>query len=378
MGNYAHFNYSYWELKEYFSKFDLIVIGSGIVGLSTAISFRNKNPRSTVLVLEKGLMPDGASTKNAGFACFGSIGEIIADLKTAPENVVWDTVYMRWQGLNLLRERLGDRNIGYEEHGGFELFYNKPEFEKCADELSNLNSKIKKHLGVGQCYSVIPRKKNAFLNSVGMIRNKYEGQIDTAKMMSSLMLLAHHKKIKILNNVLVTGISDMGTSVAINTNAGEFTASTAVVATNGYASQLLKLENVKPARAQVIVTNRISDLKIRGTFHFDEGYYYFRNIDNRILFGGGRNLDFQKETTFKKELNNRIHKQLDHYLKERILPGIKHTIEARWSGIMGVGAEKKPVIENYSTNIVAAVRMGGMGIAIGSLVGQLASDKLNQ
>jgi gamma-glutamylputrescine oxidase len=36
---------------------------------------------------------------------------------------------------------------------------------------------------------------------------------------------------------------------------------------------------------------------------------------------------------------------------------------------------KKPIIENISQNVVCAVRMGGMGVAIGSLVGKLAIEE---
>jgi hypothetical protein len=35
---------------------------------------------------------------------------------------------------------------------------------------------------------------------------------------------------------------------------------------------------VKPARAQVLITEPIDNLDVRGTFHLDCGYYYFRNI----------------------------------------------------------------------------------------------------
>ena len=36
-------------------------------------------------------------------------------------------------------------------------------------------------------------------------------------------------------------------------------------------------------------------------FHFNEGFYYFRNIHNRVLLGGGRQLDKKGETTTKFE-----------------------------------------------------------------------------
>ncbi len=49
-----------------------------------------------------------------------------------------------------------------------------------------------------------------------------------------------------------------------------------------------------PVRSQILLTEPIENLKLKGTFHYDEGYIYFRN---RILLGGARNLDFQTEET---------------------------------------------------------------------------------
>ena len=97
------FNHSYWETKEYLRDFDLIVIGAGIVGLSTAIAFKQKNKTAKVLLLEKGKLPLGASTKNAGFACFGSATELSDDLVNMPETRVAKILEMRWKGLQLLR-----------------------------------------------------------------------------------------------------------------------------------------------------------------------------------------------------------------------------------------------------------------------------------
>ena len=37
---------------------------------------------------------------------------------------------------------------------------------------------------------------------------------------------------------------------------------------------------------------------------------------------------------------------------------------------MGVGHQKKPIVKPISNNVICGVRMGGMGIAIGSLVGK--------
>ena len=131
---------------------------------------------------------------------------------------------------------------------------------------------------------------------------------------------------------------------------------------------------MKPARAQVLITKPIDNLQIKGTFHLDEGFYYFRNIENRILLGGGRNLDFKTEETSEFGQTQLIQNRLDTMLHEIVLPNTDFQIEHRWSGIMGIGNKKRPIVKQLSDNLICGVRLGGMGIAIGSLVGKNLAD----
>ena len=369
-------NYSYWELKQYFTEFDLIVVGAGIVGLSSAISYKNKNKKAKILILERGLLPNGASTKNAGFACFGSSSELIDDLSKNNSETIWETVLMRWQGLQILRKRLGDKGIDLNLWGGYELFDSKENKIKSLEKIKDLNKEIYHHLGLKNCFSEYKKNNFGFKNTKGIILNKYEGQIDTGLMMQNLLLLAQKKGITVLNNIEIKAINDLGGKVELKSINGVFKAKKVVVATNGFANELLKINNIKPARAQVLITKPISQLKIKGTFHYQEGYYYFRNIKNRLLFGGGRNINFKKEATSEIGLNSKIQNHLEYLLKTMILPNTAFEIEHRWSGIMGVGNEKKPIIKPISNNVIAAVRMGGMGIAIGSKVGEIVAKIL--
>ncbi|MFZ4545731.1 MAG: FAD-dependent oxidoreductase, partial [Saprospiraceae bacterium] len=68
---------SYWEYESFFKDMDVAILGSGIVGLSAAISLKEKNPMLKVALIERSFLPYGASTRNAGFACFGSISELL-------------------------------------------------------------------------------------------------------------------------------------------------------------------------------------------------------------------------------------------------------------------------------------------------------------
>ena len=363
-------NLSYWEIKTWLTDVDFTIIGSGIVGLSCALELQRKYPKSKILVLEKGLLPQGASTKNAGFACFGSISEIIDDLQHHSEQEVFQLVSKRINGLKLLRKTLGDQQLDYRPHGGYELFLNEDEvlYQKCVASKDRINKLLKPLFGE----DVFSFEDNTFgfhhiISKLGF--NQFEGQIDTGKMMASLLKKASNQGIKVLNNCNVKAIEDGIDSVQIVTNEFEYKSSKVFVATNGFAGQLTN-KNVKPARAQVLITRPIKNLKIKGTFHLDRGYYYFRNIDNRVLFGGGRNLDFKGEETTEIGVTKVIQDKLEELLKTTIIPDQKFEIEHTWSGIMGVGKQKKSIVKALSKNVFCGVRLGGMGVAIGSIVGK--------
>lgn len=366
-------NLSYWEIKTWLTNVDFTIVGSGIVGLSCALQLKESHPQANILIIEKGVLPQGASTKNAGFACFGSLSEILDDLNTHTEKEVVNLVKKRVDGLQLLRQTLGDKTIKYKQLGGYELFLKDDElFNSCLlkkDEINQLLKPIFEH-------DVFSLKDNIF--NFKNIKNHYifnvfEGQIDTGSMMSALLHKAQSKGIKILNNITVENFSDDYKSVKIKTNQFEFSTSKFLIATNGFASQF-SISEVKPARAQVLITKPIKDLHIKGTFHLDQGYYYFRNIEDRLLFGGGRNLDFKTEQSTEFAQTDLIQNRLEDLLKSTILPNIDFEIDHRWSGIMGVGVQKKAIVKQLSNNVYCGVRLGGMGVAIGSLVGKELSD----
>ena len=99
-----------------------------------------------------------------------------------------------------------------------------------------------------------------------------------------------------------------------------------------------------------------------------EKLYSFLN--NRSLFGGGRNLDFITEETSEVGETEIIQNKLKELLKTTILPNTDFEIDHSWSGIMGVGQQKKAIVKQLSNHVYCGVRLGGMGIAIGSLVGK--------
>ncbi|WPO79781.1 FAD-dependent oxidoreductase [Flavobacterium sp. KACC 22761] len=365
---------SYWELKNWFTNVDYTIVGSGIVGLHAALRLRERFPASKILVLERGMLPQGASTKNAGFACFGSLSEIMDDLKTHSEDDVVNLIEKRWKGLKLLRKRLGDSAIDFKPHGGYELFLKEDElgYNECISKIPFINEVLKPLFKADVFSKEVDRFGFENIHEY-LIFNPFEAQIDTGNMMQELLKQAVSADILILNQQTVTSYQDSGNHVEVVLNDFSFKTKKLLFATNGFAGSLTN-GAVKPARAQVLITEPIHNLDIKGTFHLDRGYYYFRNIGDRILFGGGRNLDFEGETTTEFGNTKIIQNKLEDLLKNVILPNQDFQIAHRWSGIMGIGNSKNPVVSQLSENVFCGVRLGGMGVAIGSLIGTELAD----
>jgi len=179
--------FSYWE-KTSFQHFDYIIVGGGIVGLSVAASIKEQAQDSSVLIIDQGLFPTGASVKNAGFACFGSLTEILDDLKTMEPDQVRDLLNNRYLGLQKLIHRLGIEALAYYEYGGYDLLSEgQSHCLERIDEVNDLlfplfNRKVfeRKDQVVAQFGFSQSKFKHAILNPL-------EGQIDSGKMMTALI-----------------------------------------------------------------------------------------------------------------------------------------------------------------------------------------------
>lgn len=369
--------HSYWENESYLKQ-DVVIVGGGILGLSVACSIKEKSPETTVTILEKGILPTGASTRNAGFACFGSITELLSDLETLGEMKMLELVAARWEGLQLLRSRLGDEQIGYEAFGGYELITEKE--IPALKQIPKLNEHLKPifHSDVFQLandrieeFDFNPKFVKA------MIFNPFEGQINSGQMMKSLTRYAASLGVSYITGAEVTAINTTENGVeVIVSNQTIFKATKVAVCTNAFLPELFSDMNITPGRGQVLITKEILYLPFLGTFHYDEGFYYFRNVGNRVLFGGGRNLDFTGESTTEFADNKIILEDLAQKLKEIILPNTLFEIDYNWQGIMAFGETKFPQIIEQKPNIYTAIGCNGMGVALSSKLGVEIAEKM--
>ena len=372
---------SIWEKESFYAPSDLIIIGSGFVGLWSAYYLKKRNPKLSITIVDRGIIPTGVSTRNAGFACFGSVTELVADREKMGEENMLDIVAMRYQGLQKITKTFRRADIGYEELGGYELITPSQSYDlgHLRSIIDVLNQKLKK----------ITRKKAFYLNDEAikdfgfagvqhLVENRLEAQLHSGRLCMCLLQLVRSLGVEVLNNIEIKGFEKINGKIELDLVQGfRLRAERLLLCTNAFAKQLMPPLDVEPARGQVLVTSPIPALKFAGTFHYDEGFYYFRNLGKRVLLGGARNKAFAEEHSYDMTTTDKIQGELEKFLREIIVPGERFTIDHRWSGIMGIGQEKKPIVQELQEDIFGALRMSGMGVALAPEIGKMIAKKMN-
>ena len=335
-----------------------------------------------VAVVERGPLPLGASTRNAGFACFGSMTELLDDLQHNTPDEVFALVERRWKGLLRLRQRIPDAAMDYQTLGGFELFRDDDmqSYHQCLENLEYINRELIGRVGAAQVFRQADDRiaTFGFQEVQHLIWNGLEGQLHPGKMMQGLLKLCREAGVELWFGLPVDRIDPLEKGmVTLTTQQGwQLKARRLLIATNGFAKRLAPELDLTPARNQVMITTPIPGLPVSGCFHYDRGYYYFRNVGDRLLVGGGRHLDREGESTDRFGHSPLVQKNLLELTRNVLLPHVRWEPESWWSGILGIGPQKRPIIKMIAPGIGVSVRLGGMGVAIGSLVGEEGAQLL--
>jgi len=363
-------NLSFWE-QQWLKNADILIIGSGMVGLQTARQIKNQWPHREVWVIDRAPISLGASTRNAGFACFGSMGEILDDISRTDENTAYALYEKRYKGLQQLLEDFGETAIGYEKTGGYEIFTPEDlaEYETIAANIDKVNSALDSVAGEKPFQMKSTSKLGMKVLENG-VYTPLEGMVQTHLLYKKVQEAAIAAGVRIMGGLTALPPEKLDSGKwRVNTNEGyRFDARNLVVCTNGYAAHLLPELEVLPARGQVLVTSSIPGLAWRGLMHADKGYIYFRSLGTRILIGGGRNLDFEGETTPELKTSQHIMQYLENYLRDVVVPGETFEIEHQWAGTMGMHQNRTPIVQRMGEGLYACVRMGGMGVALSAMV----------
>ena len=359
---------SYWE-QQGFGTADWVVVGAGLVGLQSASRIKETYPKARVVVLDEHAMGNAASLRNAGFACFGSAGEMLDEIARTSELEAVRLYEKRFLGIQKLLGRYGADRIGFQASGGTEVFSTDDEAGAVIAQVNALNKAL---YGVhGKDAFLVcdmnPTKMNVVKSGVFC---PLEGGIQTHLLYRTVREEALRLGVEIYEGMRVVDWDEKNDFVELRMGNGmRISAGRLLICTNGFTQRLIPDLAVAPARGQVFVTKAMDALPFEGIFHADKGYIYFRELGgHRILIGGGRNLDFVGEETMDMVVTDRFRSHLKSYLETVVLPGRTVEFEYEWSGVMGMNENRNPIIGWHSNRVCLAVRMGGMGVALSSWV----------
>jgi len=370
MDNRFNSRQSFWEDELFHQIYDLVIVGGGLTGLSTAYFAKKENPDARIIVLERGIFPIGASTRNAGFACIGTVGEHLADLAIDSEDQLKRRISSRFEGLQLLTTTLGEETIDYDPCGGWEIFTDQTEFETACKHVQRFNGWMESIIGQKEVYTI-----GEFQGYPGIF-NRVEGSLHPGKMIRRLIELNLKLGVEIRWQTQVSDVdSKKGTVRSVS--GLTFEANQIVLATNAFTHQMNRNTGIKPGRGYVFITTPVPGLPWKGTFHFNKGYVYFRNLGaDRLLIGGGRNVDYDAEGTEKFGINPTIKEYLIDFVDSVVKLPEDWEIEREWSGIMGFTESKSPSLERIGEKTWQVAGLSGMGVALGMAMGKSAASQV--
>lgn len=367
---------SYWQETELIfnskdlaqeNHYDIIIVGAGIAGLSTAYWLEKKDPQLKIVIIDQGPMGIGASGKNAGFLTCGSVehfNKLLLQFGLTKAIEIWRFSELNHQLLvsEIIQTEMND--VEYEKTGSCTVAAGEVDFlryQKLANTMLNEKIDVKlldnKHLS----------EKYGVHESIGGIEYKQDAVIHPIKLLKKLK--SKLKNTQFLFNSAVNSYSQSSLNCSVKLQNKSITGSKLIFCLNGYTDTLLpELKNIiKPQRGQILVTEKLPQF-INGPCYLTKYLCYFRQLTNGgLLVGGFRNEDLTAENTNQDKISDKIQNALSEFTHNyfKITKNIK--INYRWSGIMGFTSDGQMILGQHPKQnniyIMAGCSGHGMGLS---------------
>ena len=348
---------------------DLLVIGGGFAGLSTALHAAEAG--LAVVLVEAERIAWGASGRNAGFvvpnfakvdpddirASLGEAGEKLIGMAAGSADLVFDLI--RRHGID----------CGALQSGWIQAAHSEAAFAKVQDRVRQwrvlqrpvefLNAPIVRRLtGVEGYRGGWIDRSGGVLNPVGYARG--------------LAKAAAGAGVQIYEQTAVTGLAAEGSDWLARTPGGTVKARRAVMVTNAYAGPLwpglarsffpLRIFQVATGPLPKAVRSRLVP-KGQGFSDTRRNLFTFRfDAENRLISGGMHVLSYGAET----RVPRAIHRRMARILHLPDLP----PLEFAWSGLASVMPDYLPRLVGLAPNLVAGFACNGRGIALTTAMGK--------
>ncbi len=360
---------------------DIVIIGGGLTGLSTAWHVLERFPDRKVALVEGRTIGNGASGRNGGMVLNWIYG--IDGGSPEGNKAIYD---LTRSGIDFIEALIRDERmpVRFSRDGHMEVFtrnHTAEEGHRWVEQRASwgvpvrwLNadearSKIQLEGVVGALYEA----DTARINSLDFVRAWRE-----LLLKRGLLLYEHSPVLKI----------EEGRNVVVTTAKGEIRAPALVLATNAYTPKLGYFRGqIAPIHSYVVATEVLPP-EVRdqigwniGGFSDDYDRIAYGTItrDGRVVFGGGANQSYAYlyggGTAHPPERPAAYDGILAHL--RRYLPALANTrLEHRWAGPVALTLDRSPSIgvRGEHKNVYYSVGYCGHGITLGTVAGRILAD----
>ena len=367
---------AFWERQMGLDNCDVMIVGAGIVGLAAGLALRKHSDQTRITLIDRSPFSDGGSTRNAGFACFGSPRELLEDAKQQGEAAMRQTVERRLRGLALLTSELGAGAIGLEATGSLEVsLASDVHAHTTAAEIDWLNAFLGPITGRKATFTTPPKSSLQGIDGervASVWHSPLEGMLQTSALMLTLEQRAAQAGLVIRRGlqvrqmrVLADGRAELDIEPAFVPPGSQFTVTPVrtLLTINGATQLLVPDADVARTPNLVLVTKPLRGPLPVCPIHAEGGYIYARPLPTgQMLVGGGRHCGKASETE--------VERRLLDWLGEIVPVARGAEVAMRWTGHLGIGSSRSTRIEQVAPHVFGAWRLGGMGVATGMMVGK--------
>jgi glycine/D-amino acid oxidase-like deaminating enzyme len=345
------------------SSTDLLIVGGGYVGLSTAYWITELRPDLRVTVIDRMSCGAGASGRNAGFLTMGS-ASFYKGLSTKwGDDRAREIFHFAAESLELVYQHIlkVSPEIKFERTSSMTLFRSEEqlsEWNKSGFKPENFNFNWSEGSSLP-----VPLQSKFF----GSLEASPEYKVNPVQLLSSLKGLLESRKVQFIENSSAFELHPEGVMTELNF----IKAHQVILALNGYFPQFHTAFKgaITPRRAQMLAVEFDGDFECPSLYYDPPERVYWRKTQDKILvIGGKRLLDEEGETGDFEKISPKIQRGLEEYLRDYLC--LNYRVINRWSGTMGFTEHELPLVGKINapleTYVIGGFSGHGMGLGFRS------------
>jgi gamma-glutamylputrescine oxidase len=361
---------------------DVVIIGAGFTGLSTAHHLAARFPDRRIVVLEAGRIGNGASGRNGGMVLNWIHGAELSDPDRSRR--IFGVTRAAIDDLEALVAAHPGR-VRFRRDGCLEAVTDTRRAEEAHADAEKLASW---GLPVTWLSGDALRQRLRSERVVGAVLDPTAGQLHGLDLLHLRHDLAAALGVTVYERTPVVAIRE-GKTIEVHTPGGVVRAAAMVLATNGYTPRLGYFRRgLFPLHSHVFATEpqsaetwaRVGWSGAAGfSDDLDRIAYFSMTPDGRLLAGGGSNTSYGyrwNDATAWKGSAARGHEAVARTL-HRYLPGAAELpVAQRWTGTLGITMSRTCTmgVRGAHRNVYFALGYSGHGVVLANLAGKVLAD----